>query len=35
VVTPEARPASEWTSYLAAESGKWQALVKTLNITVQ
>jgi len=35
VVTPEARPAGEWTGYLAAESGKWRALVRTLNITVQ
>jgi tripartite-type tricarboxylate transporter receptor subunit TctC len=35
VVTPEARPQAEWAGYLAAESGKWRDLVRTLNIRVQ
>jgi tripartite-type tricarboxylate transporter receptor subunit TctC len=35
VVTPEVQPLAAWPAYLAAESGKWQAFVKTLNIKVQ
>jgi len=35
VVTPEDMPLDRWPAYLAAESGKWQTFVKTLNIKVQ
>jgi len=35
VVTPEDMPLDGWPAYLAAESGKWQSFVKTLNIKVQ
>lgn len=35
VITPEDMPLAAWNPYLAAESGKWEKFVKTLNIKVQ
>lgn len=34
-ITPEDMPLAGWGPYLAAESGKWRALVRTLDIKVQ
>jgi tripartite-type tricarboxylate transporter receptor subunit TctC len=34
-VTPKIKPASEWTTYLAAENAKWRALIRARDIRVQ